>query len=214
MASLKAVCVPYWLIYFIDEILEMFDKGEQIDAVYTDFQKVFDKVDHQIIIEKLGSFVFSKHLIQLFRLYLRERKQVMFRGATSKLIRCTSGIPQRSNLSPLLFSASTSMISLTKSKILKYLLYAYDLKMLREIQNENDVKLIQLCIKALKDGFVMRHSKIFTNTNVYKDHLFYSFGSLLSQVKAPVVWNRPIWKNTRILKSISIIRTFIIFPTT
>ena len=41
------------LLTFTDEILEALDKGYQVDAVYTDFAKAFDKICHNTLLMKL-----------------------------------------------------------------------------------------------------------------------------------------------------------------
>ena len=38
-------CITQLLHYF-DSILSMLEEGKQVDAVYLDFAKAFDKVDH------------------------------------------------------------------------------------------------------------------------------------------------------------------------
>jgi hypothetical protein len=42
------------LVEFTDFILRTMGKGTQVDAVYTDFSKAFDKISHRILIKKTG----------------------------------------------------------------------------------------------------------------------------------------------------------------
>ena len=63
------------LVNFTQYVLGEPDRGAQVDAAYTDFQKAFDKVDHQILLLKSRSMNFSEDAIQFFRAYLRDRYQ-------------------------------------------------------------------------------------------------------------------------------------------
>ena len=41
------------LLWFFEEITKWMDEGSQVDVIYLDFQKAFDKVPHQRLILKL-----------------------------------------------------------------------------------------------------------------------------------------------------------------
>ena len=49
-------------------ISEKLDQQSQVDIIYTDFAKAFDRLDHGILLNKLNSFGLSSPLVQLFRL--------------------------------------------------------------------------------------------------------------------------------------------------
>lgn len=123
----------------------------QIDTVYTDFQKAFDKVNHRILIQKLRTFGFSESLIELFRSYLQGRKQyVAYKGSRSFTYSCPSGVPQGSNLGPFLFLLFVDDLSLKFEHSIP-LLYADDLKVFRKISTDNDRLLLQKDLNALGD---------------------------------------------------------------
>lgn len=46
------------LINFVQYVSDALDQRRQIDAVYTDFSKAFDKIDHDILLLKLSKFGF------------------------------------------------------------------------------------------------------------------------------------------------------------
>ena len=47
------------------------EKGNQVDAVYTDFSKTFDRVNHEILHEKLNSTnKIQKQLMQQYQSHL------------------------------------------------------------------------------------------------------------------------------------------------
>lgn len=87
--------------HFVSNVL---DNNSQVDVIYTDFSKAFDKVDHDLLCEKLLNIGFSGHLVLFFQSYFYKREQyVTYNGFTSQMITATSGVPQGSNLGPLFF---------------------------------------------------------------------------------------------------------------
>jgi hypothetical protein len=56
-------------------IADCVDNRSQVDVVYLDFSKAFDKISHAVLLSKLVSFGFSSHLISFFRSYLSNRRQ-------------------------------------------------------------------------------------------------------------------------------------------
>jgi hypothetical protein len=45
----------------------------QVDVIYTDFAKAFDRVDHELLIIILGKLGFSHPLLSWFKFYLKNR---------------------------------------------------------------------------------------------------------------------------------------------
>ena len=115
---------------------------QQLDVVYTDFSKAFDKMDHGILCRKMHLIGFHPKLIQFFQSYLHNRQQfVAYNGYLSDRFVAVSGAPQGSNLAPLLFSIFINDITCGVSS--KVLMFADDLKIFRVIRSYDDCVLLQ-----------------------------------------------------------------------
>jgi len=92
------------LLSVLHSVGEALDKNEQTDILYLDFAKVFDTVDHVILVEKLKWFRVTGQLIDWFSDYLKDRSQrVVIDGTATQRLPVTSGVPQGSLVGPLLF---------------------------------------------------------------------------------------------------------------
>ena len=73
-------------------------------ALYLDFKKAFDTLNHQILLDKLSLAGVGPLTCRLIQNYLSNRKQtVLLNGRRSKERSLTTGVPQGSMLGPLLF---------------------------------------------------------------------------------------------------------------
>ena len=71
------------------------DDNSQVDAIYTDFSKTFDRVDHSTIIHKLQSFGLTNRFTNWIASYLSGRTQsVRILSRMSIPLQATSGVPQ------------------------------------------------------------------------------------------------------------------------
>ena len=92
------------LLRILDDWTFNLDLGKQIDVIYTDFEKAFDKIPHNGLLYKLQASALNKNLISWIQDFLNNRTQfVTVNGQYSKLFKVLSGIPQGSVLGPILF---------------------------------------------------------------------------------------------------------------
>lgn len=131
------------LLTFTDEILKSMDEGYQVDAVYTDFAKAFDKICHNTLLDRLWALGIHGDLFRWIKSYVQNRSQaVVVAGYSSHFKTISSGVPQGSHLGPLLFTLYINEVTNT----LLYsnsLLYADDAKIYKIIKEPNDCVLLQ-----------------------------------------------------------------------
>ncbi|XP_047989455.1 uncharacterized protein LOC125228811 [Leguminivora glycinivorella] len=126
------------LLIYTSYLFESIDNNTQVDSVYTDFRKAFDRVDHQLLLEKIAYNGNRGNLWRWFKSYITNRTQkVTINGCESYAVKVSSGVPQGSILGPLLFTLFINDIS-NCFKFCNILLYADDLKIYHTISNVND----------------------------------------------------------------------------
>merc|ERR1712121_254593 len=85
---------------------EALEEGVRMDTVYLDFAKAFDKVDHEILIEKLTENKIKGKLGKWIREFLRNRKYrviVIVNEEKSEEQDVKAGMPQGTVLAAILF---------------------------------------------------------------------------------------------------------------
>lgn len=137
------------LIEFTQIGLDTIETGRQLDVVYTDFQKAFDRVDHSLLLAKLERIGMHSSMLDWIRSYLTDRRQyVVVDGVKSRVFPVLSGVPQGSHLGPLLFLLFVNDI-VNIFKYSKCLLYADDLKIFCGISNVRDAIGLQRDLDSL-----------------------------------------------------------------
>ena len=86
------------------ELTEALDSNEDVDIIYLDFAKAFDKVPHKRLLKKLWGYGIRGKVHSWIKEFLTDRSQkVVIEGKSSDLANISSGIPQGSVLGPILF---------------------------------------------------------------------------------------------------------------
>uniref|UniRef100_A0A8R1DW20 Reverse transcriptase domain-containing protein n=1 Tax=Caenorhabditis japonica TaxID=281687 RepID=A0A8R1DW20_CAEJA len=88
----------------VNDWTESIDEGAQVDVIYLDYAKAFDRVPHDILLGKLVDANLNPNLIKWIRSYLSNRTfsvKVNNESSTPKHAQC--GVPQGAVLPPILF---------------------------------------------------------------------------------------------------------------
>ena len=134
------------LLQITEKIGESIDKGKYGCGIFIDLRKVFDTVNHQILLQKLDHYGIRGSALSWFESYLDNRRQyVYFNGESSDLKSISFGVPQGSVLGPLLFLLYINDL-LNISSLLDFYLFADDTNLYYE-----DVFLISLEQKINKE---------------------------------------------------------------
>ena len=139
------------LVSFCDSLALSLNENMRTDIIYFDFQKAFDSVSHDIILEKLKQqYKIDGSLLRFFKCYLEDRQQrVVIGNKISNSIGVTSGVPQGSILGPTLFILFLNDITNNLSYGTDIAMYADDTKIWRRMGSQDDHWILQRDINCL-----------------------------------------------------------------
>ena len=140
------------LLKVLDQWTELLDEGGHIEAIYTDFEKAFDKVPHKRLLSKLRSYGVRPEVIRWIESFLVHRQQrTGVRGHFSGWTKVLSGIPQGSVLGPLLFIIYINDLPECCEMESGIYLFADDAKLFKYINGDVDRQRLQGGLDRLQE---------------------------------------------------------------
>ena len=130
------------LVNMVDGWRKAMDEDKVVGAVYLNFSKAFDMVDHSLLLLKMAKYGVRGKELKWFTDYLYERRQrVCVENAKSDWATIRRGVPQGSILGPLLF-----------------IIYANDLPQavqhcfVQQYADDTTLSLVSKDVRGLEDG--------------------------------------------------------------
>ncbi len=78
-----------------DLITKWLDEGNAVDLIYQDFSKVFDSVNHRLLLDKLRCYVIAPIVISCVEFFLSRRTfQVNVNRTLSQMAEAINGAPK------------------------------------------------------------------------------------------------------------------------
>ena len=140
------------LLEFFEVVTRAVDEGKNMDIIFLDFAKAFDKVPKERLLAKLAAHGIGGQVLQWVRSWLTARSQrVVLNGEASELAAVESGVPQGSVLGPILFDIFINDIDLLAVMIDILRKFADDTKLGKIILTVEDGKVLQDCLDKLVD---------------------------------------------------------------
>ena len=139
------------LLCHMEEILHELSQGKNVDVVYLDYAKAFDKVDFNVLLKKLKHTGIQGKLLQWIESFITGRSQaVVVNGVLSDISKVLSGVPQGSVLGPLLFLLLIGDIDLgvVGSSVKSF---ADDTRVVTPIASTNDISTAQHNLNIIYD---------------------------------------------------------------
>ena len=133
------------LLEFTEDVFEAVDNREDVDLIYLDFKKAFDKVPHKRLLKKLRGYGIRGKIYSWIKEFLTNRRQrVVVNDQYSECKKVTSGIPQSLVLGPILFINFINDMPDVNVCCIK--LYADDAKIYDRVNNIVQSIRLQRCV--------------------------------------------------------------------
>merc|ERR1712066_303853 len=131
------------LLCHYNDIYEALTEGERMDTVFLDFAKAFDKVDHNILLEKVKKHGIGGKIGRWIMEFLKGRKfRVVANGCMSREEDVISGVPQGTVLTAILLVIMISDID-EDVKMCIIRCFADDTRVKKKIRTNGDKELMQ-----------------------------------------------------------------------
>ena len=138
------------LLKVTDEWVNIIEDGGQVDVIYTDFEKAFDRVPHKRLLSKLYSYGIHDTIIKWIENFLSNRSQrVRVNDSLSDSKVVLGGIPQGSVLGPLLFIIYINDLPDVCNNLCSCFLFADDAKLYKHVKNLMDADTLNVCFNKV-----------------------------------------------------------------
>ena len=174
-------CLSELLIHF-DDILSNRNEGKDTDAIYLDFEKAFDKVDHDLLLKKLTSYGIKGKLHTWIKAFLLNRTQVVaVDGVKSYPTVVISGVPQGTVLGPILFLIFINDINTCiEHSTIRF--FADDTRLIKAIDTIEDVNKLQHDLDEVTKWSDKNNMKLHQNKSELLQHIFNPDAKLMKEL--------------------------------
>lgn len=188
----KSVCDL--LVRFGDDVYSSFNERGFLMAVFLDFRRAFDTVNHNILLRKLECYGVRGIALKWFESYLSNRDQaVRVGGCVSSVLPVSIGVPQGSILGPILFNLYINDMY-NSYRSLSFMHYADDTTVFLRGRNLDELAAtmsqglssidIWLRANVLSLNLAKTKLMIFTNKHIVDEPDIFINGGRLSVVKS------------------------------
>lgn len=146
-------------VTIIHELSCVLNRSGQVDVIFLDYTRTFDKVSHSKLLLKFQRLRVPPVLIKWIQAYLKDRRQfVEIDNIRSRTLHVTSGVPQGSMLGPLLFLVYINDLPEFLGSEVSLRIFADDCVLYTPISSNADQQRLNLglsCLKAWCDEWDM-----------------------------------------------------------
>lgn len=178
------------MLVSLEEWTKALDQNLDVDVIFFDFSKAFDRVPFKELIFKLKNINLHPRIVKWISNFITGRSfQVKVNQSFSSAYPVTSGVPQGGVLSPILFIIYTSDLpSSIRPFNIPCQMFADDIKVYKSIQKTDDRVALQSAITAVADWSVTwklplssTKTKFLHLGSVEDDYAYYLHGNQINK---------------------------------